>query len=148
MNAYLRPALAAAIVWYALGMPGLPSAVKPGGGGTVPYAGTLTALHTASRSMESKDRASLSEALAAGGEMLTADSRGLVDTTEAAQRYVAAILEFSYNGLGKPTQRYPAVADGISAEAKRVVGDTAGSFDAAGRSSLAESLKEMARAIR
>jgi hypothetical protein len=148
MSGYLRPALAAAIVWYALGMPGLPVTPGGGGGGTVPYAGTLSALHAASRSMDAADRASLSEALTAAGEMLRADSRGLVDTTEAAQRYVSAVLEFSYNGLGQPKQRYPAVADAISAEMLRVVGDTAGAFDAAGRARLAESLAEAGRATR
>jgi len=98
--------------------------------------------------MESKDRASLSEALSAAGDMLRADSRGLVDTTEAAQRYVSAVLEFSYNGLGQPKQRYPAVADAISAEMLRVVGDVSGPFDAAGRARLAEALAEAGRATK
>lgn len=143
----IRLVVAGALLWWGLGHPGF-----PGGGSIIPsvtpYTGSLTAAHSASRSMDAKDRQNLSEALSAGGEMLRADTRGLVSTTEAAQRYVAGILEFSYNGLGKPSQKYPSVADAISAEAKRVVGDTSGTFDAAARSRLADSLAELGRAIR
>jgi hypothetical protein len=140
----VRAAVAAGILWFVFfsggSLPVVPS--------VTPYTGPLTAAHSAAQSMQGSDRAALSEALTAGGEMLRADSRGLVGTTEAAQRYVAGILEFSYNGLGKPTQKYPSVADAISAEAKRIVGDTVGPFDAAGRSRLADALTELGKAIK
>ena len=132
-----RYAAAALLVWYALGD-------TPAG----TYTGSMAGLHDASRSMAADDRQSLAEAMTAGGDMLAADTRGLVNTTEKAQEFVAGILEFSYNGIGKPKTKYPAVADAISAEMQKAVGDKVGPFDAAGRARLVDSLLEAGRALR
>jgi hypothetical protein len=143
-NDLVRYGLAAAVLWYVFAGPAAGPVVPASG----PYTGTMSALHTAAASMDGKDRKSLADAVSTAGEILKADTRGLLDTTEEAQRYVAAVLEFSYNGLGQPKQRYPAVADAISAEAKKIVGETSGTFDAAGRAKLSDALAEMGRALK
>lgn len=137
----LRLVAAAVILWAVFGG-GIPS----GPSGSAPYAGPMAAVHSASRGMTPADRAAFSEALSAGGDALAADTRGLVSSTAAAQRYVAALLEFSYNGMGKPSAKYPAVADALSAEMRKAVGDTDQALDAVGRGRLAEALREAARA--
>lgn len=139
----LRVVAAAVILWAVFGG-GIPS----GPSLSAPYAGPMGSLHSASRSMAPKDREELSAALAAGGDALAADSRGLVSTTAAAQRYVAALLEFSYNGMGKPSSKYPAVAEALSAEMRKTVGEVDQSLDAAGRARLAEALREAGRAAK
>jgi hypothetical protein len=146
MNAYLRPALAAAIVWYALGMPGLPSAGKPGGGGS--YVGPMSALHTAASSMPAREREVLSEALAAAGEMLAGDVQGLVANTEGLQRYIKAVTEFDYIGIGKPTAKYPGVASALQSELSKVIGSDVAPVTASIRSSVSAALTEAGKAVR
>ena len=72
--------------------------------------------------MEAHDRLVLGEALGAAGEMLEADKLGLVATTEELQRFTRAALEFEYQGLGKPTKKYPEVAKAIQAELSKAIG--------------------------
>lgn len=140
----VRLVAAAVVLWAVFG--GGVGPVLPPSSST--YSGPMAELHASSRSMAAADRAALSAALAAGGDALSADTRGLVSTTEAAQRYVAAVLEFSYNGLGRPSAKYPAVADALSNEMRKVVGDDSKALDAAGRSRLAEAFRESSRALR
>ena len=146
MSQPVRLALAAGIVWYAMGMPGV------GGGGLVsplsPYAGPLAAVHSAGAAMSPADRATLSAAMTAAGDALAADSRGLVDTTEEAQEFFVAVLEFSYVGMGKPSAKYPEVAKAISAEMERVVGTEVASIDAAKRQELVNAFHEAGRALK
>ena len=112
-----------------------------------PYTGSLTALHQASRSMDDKDRLNMSQGFAAGSDMLNADARNLVDTTVKANDYLVALLSFDYNGLGKPTSKYPAVADEIEKEALKVIGDEVKSLDPAAKTAYIALLAEFAKAI-
>jgi len=144
MSAYLRPALAAAIVWYALGMPGLP--VTPGGGGAAPYAGTLSALHTASRSMESKDKEGLSEALSAVAAMIRDDRLDAIKTTSDIQRMIETGLDFGYSTF--QVKKYPAVGQAVQDEISKAVGTQEGTADAAIKAKVAGVIEEAARAVR
>lgn len=145
MTPQVRLLLAGGVVWYALGMPGV------GGGGlapSAPYTGRLTAVHSAASAMSSADRATLSAAMRAAGDALAADSRGLVNTTEAAQRFFVAVLEFSYVGMGKPQAKYPAVAKALADEMEAAVGTEVAALDAAGRQKLVDAFHEAAEALK
>ena len=113
-----------------------------------PYTGTLTALHQASRSMEEADRDAMSQGFALGADQLDADKRGLVDKTDVAQTFLLALLVFDYNGIGKPAQKYPSVADEVEKVFTSTLGDEIKPMDAADRSRLASQLREMAKAVR
>lgn len=136
--------MAAAIVWYALGMPGY----QPAGGGVSPYVGGATAVHTASRSMPATDRETLSAALKAAGDALAADSLGMVADTAAAQKFVKAVLEFSYVGMGKPAAKYPEVAAAIQQELEATFGTEVASIDASKRSAIASKLQTLGAAVK
>lgn len=138
----LRAIVVVGALWVAFASPTMPGVSVP------PYAGGMSGLHTAAASMAPGDRAALSSALAAAADAVAADTRGMIDTTEKAQRVVFAVLEFSYVGMGKPSAKYPAVAEALSTEMRRVVGDTAGPFDATGRGRLAAAFREAAGAVR
>lgn len=145
MNAdYIRYAIAAAVLWYVFAGPAA-GPVAPVAG---PYAGSMSALHTAASSMEPHDRAVLSEALAAAGEMLAGDVQGLVSTTEELQRYIKAVTEFDYIGVGKPTAKYPTVAAAIQAELMRVIGTDVAPVTPAMRSAVSAALTEAGKAVR
>ena len=141
----IRLIAAAAIVWYALsgGMPSV-GPVAPSG----PYTGSMTALHDAAKTMDPKDRAVLAEAIGAAGDMLAADQLGLVSTTEELQRYVKAVTEFDYLGVGKPTTKYPAVAKAFQAELTKVIGSDVAPVTPAVRSAVAAALAESSKATR
>jgi len=113
-----------------------------------PYTGPLTALHQASRSMEDADRDAMSQGFALGADQLDADKRGLVDKTDVAQTFLLALLTFDYNGVGKPGQKYPMVADEVEKVFVSTLGDDIKPMDAADRSRLASQLREMAKAVR
>ena len=51
-----------------------------------PYTGPMTGLHQTSRSMDPQDRVWLSDAFTAGGDMVDADSRGLISDSEKVNR--------------------------------------------------------------
>lgn len=143
MSDNVRLLIAAGVVWYAFGMPGMPDGATPSG----PYTGPLTALHSAGAGMASGDRATLSAAMSAAGDALAADSRDIVDTTAEAQDFFLAVVEFSYTGMGKPSAKYPAVAKALSDAVKGVVGDEAKALDAADKAKLVEVLREAGRAL-
>ena len=148
MNATtVRMILAAGIVWYALTGGKIPGGV-PGVVPSGPYTGPLTELHTAAATMDPKDRAVLAEAMAAAGEMLAADQLGLVSTTEELQRYIKAVTEFDYLGVGKPTQKYPAVAKAFQDELTKVIGSDVAPVTPAMRSAVAAALAEAGKAVR
>ena len=141
----VRMAGAAILVYLALSgkVPGLPAGPASG-----PYTGPLTALHAAAGSMDAHDRLVLGEALEAAGEMLEADKLGLVATTEELQRFTRAALEFEYQGLGKPTKKYPEVAKAIQAELSKAIGSDVAPVTSSMRRDVAAALVEAGKAIR
>jgi hypothetical protein len=148
MNPTVRMILAAGIVWYALTGGKIPGVSPAGGGSSGPYTGPLSALHSAASGMEARDRAVLSEAMAAAGEMLEADRLGLVTTTEELQRYIRAVTEFDYIGIGKPTQKYPNVAKAFQAELEKAIGTDVAQVTPAIRSAVVAALAEASKAVR
>ena len=113
-----------------------------------PYTGPMTGLHQTSRSMEDQDRIWLSDAFTAGGDMVAADSRGLIADTEKAQSMVVGILSFDFNGVFTPSKRYPELADGIEAELVKCIGDDIAPMSDADRSKFGNCLSEIGRALR
>jgi len=113
-----------------------------------PYTGPMTGLHQTSRSMEDQDRIWLSDAFTAGSDMVNADGRGLIADTEKAQSFVVGILSFDYNGVFKPSAKYPALADAIEAELVKCIGDDIAPMSDADRSKFANCLKEIGKATR
>jgi len=113
-----------------------------------PYVGPMTGLHQTSRSMEEQDRIHLSDAFKAGGDMVNADGRGLIADTEKAQSFVVGILSFDYNGVFKPSAKYPALADSIEAELVKCIGDDIAPMSNADRSKFANCLTEIGKATR
>ena len=113
-----------------------------------PYTGPMTALHQTSRSMEDQDRVWLSQAFTAGGDMVAADSRGLIADTEKAQSMVVGILSFDYNGVFKPSAKYPSLADAIEAELVKCIGDDIAPMSDADRSKFSNCLTEIGKATR
>ena len=113
-----------------------------------PYTGPMTGVHSASRSMEDQDRIWLSDAFKAGGDMVNADGRGLIADTEKAQSFVVGILSFDFNGVFKPSAKYPALADSIEAELVKCIGDDIAPMSNADRSKFANCLTEIGKATR
>jgi hypothetical protein len=142
----IRIVLALGLAAYALGLTDGGGGSKPAPSG--PYEGQMTSLHDVSRSMADMDKAVMSEAFSTGGDMLAADKKGLVDTTEVAQDFVFGILSFSYNGVGQPVEKYPAVADAIEAELRKVYGDEITSLSPSQKDEIVRTLKEIAKAVR
>ena len=112
------------------------------------YDGPMTGLHQTSRSMEEQDRIWLSDAFTAGGDMVDADGRGLIADTEKAQSFVVGILSFDYNGVFKPSAKYPSLADAIEVELVKCIGDDIAPMSDADRSKFANCLKEIGKATR
>ncbi|MGA0041056.1 MAG: hypothetical protein ACO3NZ_14520 [Pirellulales bacterium] len=139
-----RIAVAAAVVWYALGTPGLNT---PGIGPAAPYSGPMSAVHQAASSAASADRSALSQAFEAGADMLAADSRDLVGTTDKAQDYVLAILTWGYNGIGKPAQKYPQLADAIEAELTKIYGTEQKALTPSEKAAIVSALRELSKAV-
>ena len=114
----------------------------------VEYTGSLKPLHDAARTMDEQDRINMSMGFEAASNMLEADKRGLVSTTEVAQTYLLGVIEFNYAGLGKPSTKYPAVADEVDKAFTAVLGDEVVPMSDADRIKLATQLEEMSRAVR
>lgn len=113
-----------------------------------PYTGPMTGVHQASRSMEEQDRVWLSDAFVAGGDMAAADSRGLLSDSEKSQSFVVGILSFDFNGVFKPSAKYPALADAIEVELVKCLGDEIRPLSDSDRTAFANCLKELGKAIR
>lgn len=145
-NNTIRFLLLAGICWYAFS--GGAGPLLNGQAQSGPYTGKLTELHSASRSMDPKDRAVLSEALSAAGSMLAADQKGLVGTTSDLQKYILAVTEFDYLGIGKPTTKYPAVAAAIEKELVAAYGKDQANITPDIRSRVADVMAEAGRALR
>lgn len=142
MNAnLLRLAGAAALVYFALNWPGGPA-------GGPAYSGRLSELHAAAAAMAPADRKALADALDAAGEMLQADKLGLVATTEELQRYIKATTEFSYLGVAKPTEKYPAVARAVQAALDAAIGTDVAPVTAGKRAEVVAALVEAGKAVR
>jgi hypothetical protein len=56
-------------------------------------------------------------------------------------------LTFDYNGVGKPAEKYPTVADEVEKVFTDTLGDEIKPMDNSDRSRLASSLREMSKAI-
>ena len=113
-----------------------------------PYTGPMTGVHQASRSMEEQDRVWLSDAFTAGGDMAAADSRGLISDSEKSQSFVVGILSFDFNGVFKPSAKYPALADAIEVELVKCLGDEIRPLSDSDRTAFANCLKELGKSIR
>lgn len=148
-NDLIRVAIVLATLGYLFGGDGGGGRPKPEPTPVVePYTGPLTSLHQASRSMEEADRDAMSQGFTIGADQLEADKRGLVDKTDVAQTFLLALLTFDYNGVGKPGQKYPLVADEVQEVFTQTLGDEIQAMDAADRSRLAAQLREMGKAVR
>jgi hypothetical protein len=143
----LRAAIAGGVIWYALGG-GVPSGPAGPSEPVGPYTGPMTSLHQTSREMSEADRAAMSYSFDTGADMLRADATGLVNNTDVAQEYALSFLTFSYNGIGKPSEKYPSTADAIEAELAKVYGTEIVPVDAAKRSEIANAFDEIGRAVR
>ena len=141
MSDFIRFALGAALIWYVLSASPSPS---PSG----PYTGPYTSIHQASRSMEENDRINMSEAFLAGGDMVAADKRNLLDNTQEMQDYLIGLLTFDYNGLAKPSNKYPEVAQSLEAELRKTIGTDVKTADAALKQEYINFLKEAGKALR
>lgn len=144
----IRIVLAVGIAAYALGLTDGPGGGDPAIPAAEEYTGYMSGVHSASRSMEEKDRYVMSAAFDTGSNMLGADKRDLVDNTNTAQDFVFAILSFSYNGVGQPIQKYPAVADAIQEELTKVYGDEIKKLEPSEKSRIVDVLKEIGKAVR
>ena len=147
----IRYAVVLATLAYLFGGDGGPRPPKPEPVPCVvvePYTGPMTGLHQTSRSMDPQDRVWLSDAFTAGGDMVAADSRGLIADTEKAQSMVVGILSFDFNGVFTPSKRYPELADGIEAELVKCIGDDIAPMSDADRSKFGNCLSEIGRALR
>ena len=145
----IRYAIVLATLGYLFGGEDGPRPPKPEPCVVVPdYTGTITALHQTSRSMADQDRVWLSQAFTAGGDMVAADSRGLIADTEKAQSMVVGILSFDYNGVFKPSAKYPALADSIEAELVKCIGSDIAPMSDADRSKFGNCLTEIGKATR
>jgi hypothetical protein len=113
-----------------------------------PYTGPMTGVHQASRTMEEQDRIWLSDAFTAGGDMAAADSRGLLADSEKSQSFVVGILSFDFNGVFKPSAKYPALADAIEVELVKCLGDDIRPLSDSDRTAFANCLKEIGKATR
>ena len=98
--------------------------------------------------MEPTDREWLADAFKAGGEMVGADGRGLIADSEKAQSFVVGLLQVDYNGVFKPSKKYPSLADSIEVELTKCIGDEIRPLTDSDRSSLANCLNEMSKAIK
>lgn len=138
----IRLLLVAGAVWFALyGDKGSPAR-------QVQYAGRLSSLHSEARSMQPEDRAVLAEALDAASSMLAADKKNLVGTTQELQRYIQAVTEFDYLGVGKPTEKYPRVAELIQAELVAAYGRDEAQVTPETKAKVVEAMAEAGRALR
>lgn len=140
---YLRAIAGAALVWWALGMPGLPGGTLPVSG---PYSGPMTSVRDKASEMSADDRRALSAAFSAAADMLEADTLNLVNNTEAAQRFVFGVLTFGYGGLGQPSKKYPGLADAIEAELVKVYGTDVVPIDSTKKAAIASTLREISKA--
>ena len=147
MGQIFRIILVLGIVGYILtgGEPSGPVNPKPGP--VEPYAGTYSGLHSASRSMTETDRAIMSAAFLAAGEMVASDRKGLLDKTTKIQDFVVATLEFNYNGSRSTNETYPAVSSEVEKILGQTIGDEVRSADASDRSKLEQMFREMSKAV-
>jgi len=138
---FIRLALGAAIVWYALLQGNAPS-ITP----SAPYTGPMTTIHSETRSMDKQDQQGLSEALSAASKMLADDKAGLIKTTEELQAFTRGTLAYGYTSFA--LAKYPRVAAAVQAELEKATGDTVQAVTPEIRSRVAEALAEAGRAAR
>lgn len=138
----VRVAVAAALVWYALGAPGLPPNIAPSAG----YSGSLSELHTAAGEMESSDRAGLSGSLGAAADMLEKDPARLITDTASLQRFTRGVIGFGYSSFS--VKKYPRVADEVQKQLETVVGEASEALTDEKRRATVAALREMSEATK
>ena len=136
----IRYAVGAAVIWFAL-QDG-PTPLTP----SAPYTGSMTALHSESRSMEATDREGLHEALTAIGKMLSDDRMDAIATSSDAQKAIQVGLNFGYSTF--QVKKYPQVASVIESELSKAVGTEIGTLSATDKSRIATLVEEMGRAVK
>lgn len=139
----VRFAIGGAILYFALGGSSPVPSVVPSG----PYSGPYAAIHSAAQSMEKKDRQNMAAAFAAGGDMVAADKRNLLDNTQEFQDYFIGLVTMNYGGMAKPSQKYPALADALEAELRKVIGSDIKAADAGEKQKFIDFLREAGRAL-
>jgi hypothetical protein len=121
-----------------------PTPVEP----APPYTGPYQSLHQSTRSMTPEDRDALSGGFKAGFDMGMADSKGLINATNVAQDFVVGLLQFDYNGIYKPSQKYPAVVTEVSKIMEEVLGDEVKDMTPSERDKFIQSLNEISKAVK
>jgi hypothetical protein len=106
----------------------------------------MTELHAAAATMDPKDRAVRSEALAASGEMIAADRAGLLTSTESLQKAARGSLAFGYSTF--TATKYPAVASLIQADLEKAIGSDVVAVTPDVRGKVSGVLSEAARALK
>lgn len=139
----VRFAIGGAILYFALGGSSPVPSVVPSG----PYSGPYAAIHSAAKSMEKKDRENMAQAFAAGGAMVAADKRNLLDNTQEASDYLVGLLTFDYGGLAKPSTKYPGLADAIESEFQKAIGTDIKAMDSSAKQKFIDFLNETGRAL-
>ena len=139
----IRFAVGGAILYYVLSGSIGGGSITPSG----PYSGPMTAVHSAAQSMEKSDRQNIAQAFLAGGDMVAADKRNLLDNTQEASDYMVGLLTFDYNGLAKPSTKYPGLASAIEAEFQKAVGTDIKGMDSSAKQKFIDFLRETGRAL-
>ncbi len=113
-----------------------------------PYTGPYQSLHQSSRPMTVEDRDALSGGFKAGYDMAMADSKGLIKPTNVAQDFVVGLLQFDYNGIYKPSAKYPSVVTEVSKIMEEVLGTDVKDMSPTERDKFIQSLLEMSKAVK
>lgn len=137
----IRIALAAGIIWYAVGGPG--GSLPDIGGGQ--YSGSLRSVNEAAAKMAATDRTGLSESMNAAARMLEQDKAGLITSTEALQQFIRGTTAYGYSSFS--VAKYPDVADAVQEQLEKAVGSKVGPLDPSTKNETVETLKELAKAI-
>ena len=136
----IRYGLGIAVIFFALGDG--PTPLTP----SAPYTGSMTQLHTESRSMEAVDREGLSEALMAIGKMVSDDRMGAIKTSADVQEAIQTGLNFGYSTF--QTKKYGQVASTVESELSKAVGTEVGTLTSADKARIGTLLSEMGRAVK
>jgi hypothetical protein len=113
-----------------------------------PYTGRYTNLHEVSREMDEQDRAYFSDGFSAGADMVRADSKNLIKTTQEAQDIVVGLLQFNYNGIYKPLQKYPKVSGEVEGILRETLGEEVIPMTSSSKVEFADMLQEIGKATR
>ena len=113
-----------------------------------PYVGSYTNLHEVSRKMDPQDRAYFADGFTAGADMVRADSKNLIKTTQESQDIVVGLLQFNYNGIYRPLQKYPEVSSEVESILRETLGEEVVPMTASSKAQFADMLQEIGKATR